>query len=277
MPTIDPDEIVQRVLGAHAPSFLFSSFFSKSRTFGVWVPSYFLHFLHPPSPPSPIVSDQPPARGAGANGKSTYDWHLDDEAFDEKLAATAAPAPSAGERRNRELRQQMPAPAEQQKQNQNRGGGYGNDHHQKYIASTTTKTTRHKASGVPNLGLERLRARDKGWFGTLFASCEDEHEDGSYCGFRQTTRAIHRFFFDEPPAEHVDAFGFKIEEWDKAEMDRARATRRRWQCLRLVFLFIVITAVVAGSVFVDEVASKEKVMASEQQAAFEARIEAKVG
>ena len=199
-------------------------------------------------------------------------WHRDDEAFDERLAATPAPAPSAGERRNRELRQQMGE--------QDRWGSHEPD--RVYIGQERTgarrliSTTRQKANAVPHLGLERLRARDRGWFGTLFASCEDEHEDGSYCGFARTTRAIHAFFFDEPPADNVDAFGFKIEEWDKAEMERARATRRRWQCLRVVFVFLVITAVVAGSVFVDEVAAKEKTLSAEQQAEFEAQIQAKI-
>lgn len=195
-------------------------------------------------------------------------WHRDDESFDDKLAATAAPAPSAGERRNRELRQQV----------SERGGG----HDLVYIGQERTgerkliSTTRAKANAVPNLGLERLRVRDKGWFAVLFACCEDEHEDGSYCGFRKTTRAIHAFFFDEPPAENVDPFGFKIEEWDKVEMEKARATRRRWQCLRLVFLFLVVAAIVAGSVFIDEVASEQKVLAMQQQAGFEARVRAKV-
>lgn len=176
--------------------------------------------------------------------------------------------PSAGERRNRELRQQL----------SERGGG----HDLVYIGQERTgqckliSTTRAKANAVPNLGLERLRARDRGWFGVLFACCEDEHEDGWYCGCRKTTRAIHAFFFDEPPAENVDAFGFKIEEWDTVEMEKARATRRRWQCLRLIFLFLVVAAIVAGSVFIDEAAAEEKVLATRRRAAFEAGVRAKV-
>ena len=72
------------------------------------------------------------------------------------------------------------------------------------------------------------------------------------------------------------AAGYKIEEWDKVEMAKARATRNRWQCLRLLFLFVVITAIVAGSVFIDEVASAEKVLAMGEQRAFDERMRAKV-
>lgn len=194
-------------------------------------------------------------------------WHRDDEVFDEKMAATAAPGPSAGERRNRELRQHM----------SDRGGDdvvfIGQE------ASGARKlipVSRAKANAVPHLGLERLRVRDKGWLGCLFASCEDEYEDGSYCGFRSTVRAIHAYFFEEPPADNVDAFGFRIEEWDKAGLDRARATRWRWQCIRLVFLFVVVTAIVTGSVFVDELRAKERALAMEQQAEFDERIQAKI-
>jgi hypothetical protein len=137
-------------------------------------------------------------------------WHRDDAAFDEKLAATAAPAPSAGERRNRELRQEL---------NERERAGARN-HDLMYIGQERTgsrkliSTTRAKANAVPPLGLERLRVRNKGLSGALFSCCEDEHEEGSYCGFRKglccstpTTRAIYAYFFDEPPGDNVDVFG----------------------------------------------------------------------